>query len=196
MSCGVWRLGEDEISQIRPFWRYFKGTQDSVWILNVCLRVLMFSYTLCWSKEWPQHFLSIFTSFLTWISCSYVINPDLLGWQSGKDTHTQKNWSWLMMCQPVVTFSRSLNTRLLFLFYCYSFLCIHICYPSTYKCVLSLYEICDSIVLKTSDTAEMEVSPQNSFKRESAHSCSIQSPLHLVSPVSLSHLLYIQDRVN
>lgn len=101
-----------------------------------------------------------------------------------------------MMCQPVVTFSRSLNTRLLFLFYCYSFLCIHICYPSTYKCVLSLYEICDSIVLKTSDTAEMEVSPQNSFKRESAHSCSIQSPLHLVSPVGLSHLLYIQDRVN
>lgn len=81
-------------------------------------------------------------------------------------------------------------------FYCYSFLCIHICYPSTYKCVLSLYEICDSIVLKTSDTAEMEASPQNSFKRESAHSCSIQSPLHLVSPVSLSHLLYIQDRVN
>lgn len=91
MSCGVWRLGEDEISQIRPFWRYFKGTQDSVWILNVCLRVLMFSYKLCWSKEWPQHFLSIFTSFLTWISCSYVINPDLLGWQSGKaHTHTKK----------------------------------------------------------------------------------------------------------
>lgn len=59
-----------------------------------------------------------------------------------------------------------------------------------------LYEICDSIVLKTSDTAEMKVSLQNGFKRESAHCCSIQSPLHLVSPVSLSHLLYIQDRVN
>lgn len=197
MSCGVWRLGEDEISQIRPFWRYFKGTQDSVWILNVCLRVLMFSYTLCWSKEWPQHFLSIFTSFLTWISCSYVINPDLLGWQSGKDTHTHTKTDHDWWCVNLWWLSAEAWTPdCCFFFYCYSFLCIHICYPSTYKCVLSLYEICDSIVLKTSDTAEMEVSPQNGFKRESAHSCSIQSPLHLVSPVSLSHLLYIQDRVN
>ncbi len=103
--------------------------------------------------------------------------------------------AWPMMFQPVTAFDRSLNSwennsRIQFFFPAPLF--VYSCF-----CIRQIIN-----VLKTSHAAEMEVSLRNGCKRERlpVAAASIRPSFSSLLPssvhASLSHLLYIQDRVN
>lgn len=124
----------------------------------------MFSYKLCWSKAhgylpfvvqlvattFSQHF-----HVLSYLDIMLICDESRF---TGLTENEQKTCTMLLHSQELLQMfqhdwwlwwlSAEAWTPDCCFFYCYSFLCVHICYPSTYKCVPSLYEICDSMCSK------------------------------------------------